>query len=512
MDVPRDSAPSIEDLRQSYNDIPYPDLPKPFTHITRLAAIGRWHGLKPICPCACSVLELGCADGGNLLPMAHRFPESRFVGIDLSPVQIDLGRKRVSDLSLANLDLQTANILDLQPKDLDDYDYIIVHGVYSWVAPDVQQKILALCRDHLSESGLAYISYNTYPGWHGKQALRAMLRYHTRNIDDTQKKVEAVLTLLGALPTPKDNPGDPGTLLFQSLRDKLKHMDDPRAYLVHEYLIDDNEPVTFSTFLSRIQENDLAYVDDAFPGSTSAERLPPSAQAWLEKTVTDEYERQQTIDYFCNVAFRRSLLCRASQQPDNKVSFRRLQTLYVSATCTRTDSEEKQHSFVTKAGRRFNVEHPGLAFMLDRLVDAGPGSVVISKIRQWLGDQVTDAGAADILASLVRSAAVEMTTHPFPCTTRVNARPFASPLVRYQCQAGLVTNAVHQPVRLERAFERQLLALLDGSRDVPELIALLRKRLRPDPPLNNTQWQEQINTHLARLAELGLLSDQVETD
>src|SRR5688572_33293332 len=119
------------------------------------------------------VLELGCGTGGNLIPMALAMPGATFTGFDLSAVQIERAREAISALGLRNITVAQRNILDVG-KDADGFDYIICHGVYSWVPENVQQRILAICRESLSKNGVALISYNTYPGWHLRESVREM--------------------------------------------------------------------------------------------------------------------------------------------------------------------------------------------------------------------------------------------------------------------------------------------------------------------------------------------------
>ncbi|MGB5985181.1 MAG: class I SAM-dependent methyltransferase, partial [Desulfobacterales bacterium] len=490
----------MEDLRRSYDKLPYPDLPKPYAHISRTAAVARLHGLQPPSPAACRVLELGCADGGNLLPMACQFPHSQFMGVDFSPVQIAIGRKRVEELSLPNLSLTEANILNLRERDFARFDYIIVHGVYSWVPAAVQKEIMAICRDFLSEDGLAYISYNTQPGWRGKQALREILRFHTRHIEDIKEKAEAAIALVAAMPDTRESPGDPGAIWVQRLQNELRHMDDPRAYLVHEYLIDGNKPLYFREFLQRAESHELRYVDDAFPGSTSLERLSPKGRAWLATNIVDYADQQQYIDFFCNVAFRRSLLCRCEKQPDRTVCFDRLEPLYATATCRRSESKEEQGCFVTHAGRRFHTDHEGLNRILACLIDASPASVSIHQLRTLLGQNVTDPEAGQVFDDLLRGAALEVTVNPRECIRDPGPRPYASRLVRYQSAGGMVTSAAHRPVRLENPFERYLLGLLDGTRTVAEIIPKMRKKLRPSSPIEDDRWNQLVEEHLIRLS------------
>lgn len=501
---PPDAAPTTDALRKSYDELPYPNRPKPFTHICRLAALGRLRGISSTSPADCSVLELGCADGENLLPMALRFENSRFLGIDLSPVQIEQGQAKADAVSAGNLKLQAADILELSDNDLDRYDYIIVHGVFSWVPPAVQDRILTICRDHLTENGLAYISYNTYPGWRGKQALREMFRYHTRAIVDPREKAQAALEFLKVLPTSEELQG-PGVVYIERLREHLDQSDDAITYLVHEYLVDCNQPFYFHEFVDRIEAVGMQYVGDAFPGGTSFERLPPTAGQWASEQFKNLTEQQQYVDFMCNVMFRRSLLCRDDLSLNQEPEYDAIKSLYVTATCRRADSEGDVQRFVTDPGRSFSIDHPGLLRVLNCLTDARPASVPVTQIRELLGCETTDGEVVEMLLQLLGNTVLEFTSDPFPCTTQVAERPCTSTLVRHQSLEGVVSNSVHAPISLSDVVDRHLLHLLDGSRTIPELGRLMRDRLQPDKPIDDAQWESLIRTHLERLAKQGLL-------
>jgi SAM-dependent methyltransferase len=502
---------TMNDLRKSYDEVPYPSHAKPFSHIKMLGAIAELYGLNPASPASCRVLELGCADGGNLVPMAFEFPSSRFVGIDLSSVQVVSGRAVADDLKLTNLELREADILNLGCDDLQEYDYIIVHGVFSWVPPNVQDKILAICRDHLSDKGLAYISYNTYPGWHGKEAMRKMLRYHTRNTDNLRQKAQIALEFIAAFPTPVESPGNTASILFQQLKSDLQNIDDPATYLVHEYLVDTNWPLYFNDFITRAGAFGLRYVEDAFPGSTSPERLPPKTRKWINEIITEGLEYQQYIDLFGNISFRRSLLCRDRWIPDSNMTWDRLRKLYAHAMCKRVEPKDGVSQFRTDPGRQFSIEHPELLSVIERLVDARPMSVSLEEFREILGNSVGDDEATAMFEDLLRNAVLQFTTHPNACSREMRKHPFASDLVRYQSTSGIVTSAYHRPIRLENPFEQQLLGLLDGTHTVTELTVMLRKRLKADKPISDTEWKTLVCQHLGRLHELGLLGDRNDT-
>ena len=101
-------------------------------------------GMSPPPLKGCRVLELGCANGANLLPMAISLPDATLRGIDLAPAQVDAGRGVIRSLNLTNVSLEAMSITDID-DDFGLYDYIICHGVYSWVPADVQEAILRVC-------------------------------------------------------------------------------------------------------------------------------------------------------------------------------------------------------------------------------------------------------------------------------------------------------------------------------------------------------------------------------
>lgn len=120
------------------------------------------------------VLEIGCAAGGNLLPFAAAHPDAKIVGVDLSSAQVSEGRQVIERLGLRNIELLAMSLTDITP-DFGQFDYIITHGVYSWIPAEVREGLMRVCRENLAPAGVAYISYNTYPGWKVSEVVRDAL-------------------------------------------------------------------------------------------------------------------------------------------------------------------------------------------------------------------------------------------------------------------------------------------------------------------------------------------------
>lgn len=441
--------------------------------------------------------------------MASHYAESEFVGIDLSPIQVAIGCQRIEELGLPNFELRAANIMELDETNLGQFDYIILHGVYSWVPVEVRDRILSICSKHLTRNGIVYISYNVYPGWRGKQALREILRYHSRNIVDLRKKVEASFDLLSILPQPDTSPSSPAALLVQQLKQILDQTENSATYLLHEYLVDINEPLYFTEFIKQIGSVGLQYLDDVYPGSTALDRLPPIAQNWTRDHFSDYLEQQQYVDFVGNVSFRRSLICHGSLTIDRQLKMDHVRALCMTALCRQEEvTEGNVRHFKTKSGRRFTMEHSGLLEVLERLVTVFPESVPVNEIRAILGDSVSDDQAVEMLEALLHGAAIELIADDNRCTRNVGERPFASCIVRHQAERGFATNSAHRTTRIDNPFDQQLLSLLDGRHTVPELAVRLRERLSTDKPISDSEWEGLVSTQLLRFADQGLLEKE----
>jgi SAM-dependent methyltransferase len=230
------AAADHDGLRESYDELPYRDRAFEFMHPNALARTAILAGLDAPPIEGCRVLELGCAAGANLMAMAEGLPGATFVGIDLSPRQIEAGRRTAESLGLTNVRLEAMSIVDLTP-DFGQFDYILCHGVYSWVPPEVQARILEVCRDNLATQGLACVSYNTYPGWHARGSVREMMLYHVDpdatpalRVRQARQMIEALAAIAAQTHQSERSP-------LKAIREELELVRDAEDdYIFHELL------------------------------------------------------------------------------------------------------------------------------------------------------------------------------------------------------------------------------------------------------------------------------------
>lgn len=282
----------------SYDELPYADYCFPRTHPEHLCAVSALCG-RPAPPFArARVLELGCARGANLLPMALDLPEGTFVGVDLSEGQIAEARARARALGLSNVTFHPMSITDID-ETLGDFDYIVCHGVYSWVPDAVRAAILDVCRARLRPEGVAYLSFNALPGWNALRTIREFLLEHAPQGPALQRVARArrALQVLG------DSVRDDRSPWAAWLRDELAELAGAEdAYLLHEYLEDVNDAFYLKDFVARAKGHGLAQLSDA--------DLRVAAPA-LRPGRGDPLALAQSVDFTRNRRFRASLLVRA---------------------------------------------------------------------------------------------------------------------------------------------------------------------------------------------------------
>jgi hypothetical protein len=460
-------------------------------------------GLQPAAPERCRVLELGCGDAGNLIPMALALPAASFVGVDAAPKAIARGEGLVAELGLENVTLEARAIEELSPAH-GRFDYVIAHGVYSWVPAAVRDRLLAVCRDVLGDAGVAYVSYNALPGGRLRQALRDMLVFHTAEIPDPGERVAQARALLRFLLEGAPSEHEHGALMRGQAERMLQRSD---ATLLHDELAEVNDAVYFHEFAAHAERHGLQYLAEAdfFEmqiGAVSA----PAADALL--AVEDPVRREQYLDFLKARMFRQTLLCPAGLVIDRTPRPAVIEALAVStqAELRGEPGADGTVAFAGPTGSTLTTDHPLVIEALQRAAAAWPGAVWA---RDLLGPGADDAQRIALCDALLRSYAANLVAlHVCPprAATTPGDAPRASALARHQALAGAaVTNLRHASVRIEDELGRRLVTLLDGTRDRAALAAALRAYISERGRAVPDDLADSLERSLQGLARLALL-------
>jgi methyltransferase-like protein/SAM-dependent methyltransferase len=477
----------------SYDEVPYGSNVFFYTHPDRLAALASLLEMHTPPIDRCRVLELGCGTGANLLPMAQDLPDSRFVGIDLSPRQIGMGQAVVDALGLANIELKAMSILDVDAS-FGLFDYIICHGVYSWVPPEVQDKVLAICAGNLAPNGLAYVSYNTYPGWHLRGMIREMMGFHVRQFTEPKVRVEQARAILDFLVRAVGTAQGPYGSSLEAEAKLLARASD--TYLYHEHLEEVNHPLYFYQFAERARVHGLQYLGEARHGLPAD--IPAEAAHTLEEMSPDLIHAEQYLDFVRNRTFRRTVLCHDHVALKRPPAPEAVMKMAITGLLKPRSSEPAvlspaTETFVTVEGTELSTNNPLIKSALVILAQSWPRPVsfealwdqVFSRLdpERTPGSPLCEHGPAALAEALLQcylSGVAELHMHAPRFMVEAGERPLASPLARLQAaEGGAITNLRHRTVELED-IDRLVLRLLDGSRDRPALVDRLAELVADD--------------------------------
>ncbi|QDU25278.1 hypothetical protein ETAA8_03420 [Anatilimnocola aggregata] len=463
----------------SYDEIQYESKPHYPMHADCLGTLGHLFGMRTAPAGKCRVLELGCATAMNIICMADGLPESEFVGIDLSPSQIEAGQQLVDAAGLKNVRLHTASIMDLD-ESWGEFDYILAHGVFSWVPDFVQEGVFALCRRLLKPHGIAYISYNTYPGWHQRAVARELMQYHCTGIDDPQLKTQQARAILSFMVKSAPFPNSPHARVLAEEADTLERA--PDSYVFHEHLEDSNTPLYFHQFMQRAGEHELQYLGEAWQ-HMQLDDLPAEVSESLQGISHDLIQLEQYADFLTNRIFRRTLLCRDDVELDRSPSADVIGSLLASALGQPASPEPdvrtaKEEKFKLHDGVVVHLTFPIVKAALVHLFKCWPQMVPFDELFAVSLAAIEDPAAdreqqrALLAAMLLRGHLthfVALHRQPFAFSLEVSERPKTSQLVRVlAAQWAMVPSRRHKLVPVPLA-ERLLLTLLDGTRDLPTL-------------------------------------------
>jgi SAM-dependent methyltransferase len=469
----------------AYDLIPYSSHPMAQTHPDRLAALAILFGMEPAPVARCRVLEIGCGDGANLIPMALSLPESGFTGIDLARAPIEKANAITQALCAGNCRFHQLDLMDLT-QDFGEFDYIIAHGVYSWVPAAVREKLLAVCRANLARNGVAYVSYNTYPGCRLREITRDMMRYHTREAAGPESKLIRARELIERMAAAESPSG--------ALREELRAVQSREDYvLFHDDLAEINHPVYFHEFVEHALKHGLQFLSEAQFSSMQEDAFSPAAADTVRALAAgDRIRKQQYLDFLKCRRFRQTLLCRAEIVLQDPPEPGRVAKLW-AASAAQASGEE----FRVPGGAAMHTNLPAAQAVMHRLIRSWPGAV---SFQELLGSAPDREFLQDLLLRTYASGLVELHAAPPPFAVGVSERPRAFSLARFHAAARAeIPTLRHSTVEIKDELARRLICLLDGTRDRAALLRDLQ------PFAAGPVRMEDLEHNLGALARLALL-------
>lgn len=462
----------------TYDQVPYESNPYPQSSPANLRTIGILFGMNAPKLETARVLELGGAAGGNLMPFAYTYPKSHSIAVDLSKVQIDQGNSLLEKSGIKNLELKHGSITDVDAS-WGKFDYIISHGVLSWVPEFVQEKMLEICNTNLSDNGIAYISYNTLPGWNMVRSIREMMMYHASNFATDQDKVSQARLLLQFL---KDSTEGSKTAYSDFLRNEADLLvNQPDHYIRHEHLEDNNKQFYFHEFMAIAAKNNLQYLGDAGISSMYVGNLPKKAAEKLSE-IKDIVRIEQYMDYVTNRRFRSSLLCKNTTPINRSLNFNDIEKFFVSmkaapekpiADVNLEDSLETIKFFFNNNQELFiSTSSPSMKAILYTLVENGNTMLGVKELLEQSAKKLKNSKPEDLMPDFLNNAMklalsgyISISSEKPEYSTKIGKKPKVSELVRAQAEftaAFWVSTQKHErlPISL---FDKVALRYLDGK-------------------------------------------------
>jgi len=260
-------------------------------------------------------LELGCGHGLSLLVNAAIYPNATFYGVDYNPEHIAHARAIAKEANLTNIYFYENSFQEIvdTPEFLPEFEYIVFHGIYTWVNDENRDNLVKICKRHLLSGGMVYNSYNTKPGWLTTEPIQQLiLRLSNEHIGNSIEKIEKIINQLEDL---KNIDMGYFKTFVSDIDFRLNKMNtESKNYTVHEYMHEKWKAFYFPEVCEDMEKAKLnflcvadiseAYLNDVLPEN-------------LSKKILDlkDYKNIELIkDLSFNRAFRRDLYVRGRRK------------------------------------------------------------------------------------------------------------------------------------------------------------------------------------------------------
>jgi SAM-dependent methyltransferase len=446
---------------QLYQSQRYPAMSHPLADPAVTAVAARLGGLTTAPPRHARILEIGCASGHNLLPLARRWPHSEWIGIDLASKAVADARQLAAEAGIGNATFHAVDFREFEP-DGEPFDFIIAHGVFSWVADEAKLALLEFCRHHLAPAGIATISFNVAAGWAQRLPVVAMVRALQ---DATGGELIATIELLHDAVDPATPHGVHVRWILEQMLTKGPDI------LPFDDFAPVNDPWPFDQFVLAAAHAGLRWLGESAPAENLPSALGDASRAALAPLAANPLLAQLAADFAAGRTFRSGVLCRADAPTQPGLT------------------NEGLFDLAVRAGEALPTGADPLAqAFYQALAALAPHCVPLRELAATLPD--VDRGA---LARLVFDGITRGLIHPRIEPLRFDPqppeRPCLDPLLLACARRGLpLVDVWHMPCSFPPAHYAVLVAM-DGTRSRAGLAALAHARC---PDLDFAPWLQHL--------------------
>jgi SAM-dependent methyltransferase len=267
-------------------------------------------------------IDLGCGLGRSSLVLAGSNPQGRFYAVDFNPAHIAAAQHEAAWLGLDNVQFIERSFADLLDAELPDFDFITLHGIYSWIGVEARQAIQRFIYEKLKPGGIVYNSYNCLPGWAPDSPIRRLLyEFGASHQGDSAKRAELASRDAKELAELKQgffraNPA--ASVMIENLSKR------PPSYLAHEYLNADWNPFYSVDVAEEMAAAKLTYAGSATLTENHLELVVSEpSMAFCRKQPTERL-RQLAQDFLTGQRFRRDVFVRGHPRFDRAETVRNL--------------------------------------------------------------------------------------------------------------------------------------------------------------------------------------------
>ena len=490
-----------------YDQLAYKTGAFPKAHPNRLAVVARLAGLPTAALETARILELGCGDGTHLAWVAATLPNAQCVGVDLSSAAIDTGLAAAARAGLTNLSLRALDVMAIDAA-FGQFDFIISHGLFSWVPDAVRAQILRICQTNLAPDGVAYISFNALP----ENAFRDLARMVMRSaLTDTDRVTLSPSDQLkigrAALKAVAD--GAEGSEQYRSvMRAQSERVEETQDYLLfHDDFAPFQKAFYFTEFAQMAASNGLDFLGDAELGDSAlALSLTRSGEVARQFGRT-RVEREQWLDFKMGRAFRSALLVHTGKVIPDHVSDADVSGFRIAGDVRYTVPNDivminrTKVTFRGGTGSAMTTDEPLVKSALHLLQKRAPASISFAEMKAAVlmatAEADNDYNHERLREFVVRAVAlgmIELYLTPDAFTLTPGAQPYMHPMTRSAvAQTGIGISLTGKPVNAEDPPIRHFASLLDGTRDRTALTAAMRAFLTEHKmPLPEADMMERI--------------------